>query len=126
MIDSHDPASFRSGWRPVGRSRDVALSFQRHLRDFVVTLDCLYYFKAISGFGVPLPDDEKFEAIDAFVVREFGCEYDDIITVNSEMFGPVIIMSETTLRRAGVKLPRWGEPPRQKTGQKPALTLVTS
>ena len=126
MSDSHDPISFRVGWQPVGKSRDVTLGFQHYLKDFITPLDTPYYFKAIRSFDVPHSDDEKFEAIDEYIVRELGCEYGDVITVSCRVLGPVIVMSERVLVRAGIRLPRWGEPMHRKPRGKSALMLVMS
>lgn len=118
MTDSHCRRSFREGWQPTGLSRDVTLNFQLCLQTFDIPLDVLYYFKPISTFNVPgLSASAKVEDVDEYIAAEFGCDPDDIWTVDSGN-GPVIVMSETALLTAGVKLPRW--PERNLFEQKPS------
>jgi hypothetical protein len=125
MNDSYDKLSFREGWQPTGRSADVTLHFQKYANDFKVRTDALYYFKPVETFNVPgMSDDDKFDGIDSYIVDAFGCDPDDIITVSSHKYRGAIIMSEHTLRRAGVKLPRWPETPRHVNRAQRRLVLV--
>ena len=104
MSEQHSNASFREGWLPVSRSRSVALGFEQYLRDYHVEADCLYYFKPLARFLLPgLSDDERLEEIDARLVEAFRCDFDDVLTVHTEAFGPVIVMPERALRRSGTE-----------------------
>jgi hypothetical protein len=127
MTESRISPSFHDGWWPVGHSPSVLHEFFGHLEDFVVTSNC-HYFKPIDSFDVPALQHEganKFEDIDSFIVEEFGCDFDDIITLNSVRYGPVIVMPRDVLTRAGVNLPQWREPPRPPVrARMPQLVVV--
>ena len=118
MTDSHHRESFRRGWCPSGFSRDVTLGFQRLFDICEIRPDQLYYFKPLSTFIVPeLSTDELFESIDEYLEREFVCDGRDIWTVCTPS-GPVVLVPQHVLQRAGVKLPSWPSRPRQRRASK--------
>lgn len=126
MTDSYDSSSFRDGWLAIGLSRDVALNFQCALEELIIPLRVLYYFKALSTFDVPgLSDEEKFEEIDDLIVSELTCDHDEILTISTSQ-GPVIVMPEDALLRAGVKLPKWPERNSRPLNRKRRLAVLAS